>query len=88
MTFKVLTVYGKKDGYCNGLYLARKEDQFKNEFISHIQLSNKEAEKSGRPLLKIDDYEIRCLGELDDEETKLTPCKNGYTIVPMIVNEN
>ena len=85
MIFKVLTVYNRKNGYSDGIFISRSEHEFTTEFIIHILDMNKNLREQKKPQIKLDDYQIKIIGNYDDEKCKLLPFVENID-VPMILD--
>lgn len=76
MKFKVVTVFNRLDGFSNGLFVVRNENTFAREFLNNFNQQNDKLAEKNMPTNRLSDFQVRCVGEFDDETCFLTGFKN------------
>lgn len=76
MKFKVVTVFNRLDGFSNGLFVVRNENAFAREFVNNFNQQNEQLASKKMPTNRLADFQIRCVGEFDDETCLLTGFEN------------
>lgn len=80
MILKVFTVFDKLDGAGSQLHLHRSEKKYLYELQNSLVARNKELASKHAPTIDVNNLEIRCIGEYDDEVTKFTSYEIPYVI--------
>lgn len=83
MKLKIFTVFNKVDGACEQLFCARSEIRFVREFVDGIEARNRQLSEKKYPTINLAEYEIRCVGEFDDETSQVVSCTPR--VVPFVL---
>lgn len=67
MKLHVYTVYNRVDGSAEQLFCARSSTRFVREFVEGVEARNRQLTEKRYPTINLDEYEIRHVGEFDDE---------------------
>lgn len=72
MILHVFTVFNRVDGSAEQLFCARSSTRFVREFVDGVEARNRQLSEKKYPTINLSEYEIRHVGDFDDETCQLT----------------
>lgn len=86
MKLHVFTVFNKVDGSAEQLFCARSSTRFVREFVDGVEARNRQLTEKKYPTINLSEYEIRHVGDFDDETCVLTALP-APSVIPFVMSE-